>query len=87
MKRYITKSEYMELWEKCQNNRLYETPPWTGISEYLKNTTVRGLSGKGTKYANELERKKDEYYNPPMPLFIQMHTVEGIEYIYPERSK
>lgn len=86
IKKYISRKEYQELWDKYQSNRRYESPPWSGIRYKLEKMTVGGQSGPGTKYTNELERMKDEYYNPKLPSFITMYTINGIEYIYPEKK-
>ncbi len=83
----ISDKEYKKLWDDCQNKRRYESPPWAGIQYQLKRMTVSGQSGEGTEFANELERMRHEYHNPPEPMFIQMHTVDGLVYIYPERDR
>jgi hypothetical protein len=61
----------------------YDNVPWIGIEAHLKSSSVPGQSGKGTKYLNELERMKDNYYNPPLPLFIQIWESDGLVCIYP----
>jgi len=86
MKKYISMKNYKELWENMQGNMRFVSPPWSGIGYQLKHMCVSNQSGPGTKYANELERMKDEYFNPTMPRFITMHTRDGIEYIYPEKK-
>lgn len=83
-KKIISRKEYEELWKKCQGNMMFGSP---NIDPIEKEMTVRGISGKGCEFANEYDRRTHEHYNPPMPRFITMHTVDGIEYIYPERIK
>jgi hypothetical protein len=82
-KKYISFSKYRVLFESLQGTRRYTSPPWIGIEAHLKSSSVPGQSGKGTKYLNELERMKDNYYNPPLPLFIQIWESDGLVCIYP----
>jgi len=82
--KYLSKKKYLELWQKYKDNRQYTSPPWAGIETHLEHSHVFGKSGPGTKYANELERVKDEYYNPPAPLFITVWETSG-ETIYKPR--
>lgn len=75
---YLSLADYKIKVNQLMQNRRYETPPWTGMEYQLMKMTVIGSSGPGTKFANELERMKHEYHNPPLPRQIEYHDVNGI---------
>lgn len=74
---YLSLKDYKNKFNQLMGNRLYETPPWTGMQYQLEKMTAQGVSGPGTAFANELERMKHEYYNPKLPREITYHHING----------
>jgi hypothetical protein len=81
---YIPYEEFATMWNEMKERMRFNCPE---IHPSLKNVTVKGLSGKGTKFKNEYERIMHEHFNPKMPLEIRMFTEDGIvTYRVRERS-
>lgn len=80
----IPLAEYEALWKELSSKRLSTSP---SLDPQMKRMTVIGLSGTGTKFANEYERLLHEHNNPPMPRSIRMIGLDGEETIVPQTKK
>lgn len=56
------------------------------IDPIMRNMTVINKSGPGTPFKNEFERLKHEWLNPPIPVQVILHDVDG-SYILKPRKK
>jgi hypothetical protein len=84
MIKYLSLTDYEMFWAECQSSMRVAAP---NLHPSLKNMTVQGLSGPGTKFANEYDRMRFEHYNPPMPPEIKYYGATGDIVIYRPEKK
>lgn len=81
---YLSAEDFTKLWKDHRKCARITSP---NIDPVMKNMTVQGKSGPGTRFENEYERLIYKHYNPDPPVQITVVGVDGNTVYKPERYR